>query len=56
MQVAAVSHYLDRLSFEMDRLPVVYDTQGRRLDAPLLDSEKEESPMNPVRERASHEQ
>ena len=55
LQVAAVSHYLDRLSFEMDRLPVVYDTQGRRLDAPS-DSEKEETPMNPVPERASHEQ
>ena len=55
LQVAAVSQYLDRLSFEMDRLPVVYDIQGRRLEAPL-DPKKEESPMNPVNERASHEQ
>jgi tRNA-dihydrouridine synthase B len=55
LQVAAVSQYLDRLSFEMDRLPVVYDTQGRRLEAPP-DPKKEESPMNPVNERASHEQ
>ena len=54
-QTAAVGQYLDQLSHQMDRLPVVYDTQGRRLDAPS-DSEKEETPMNPVPERASHEQ
>lgn len=54
-QTAAVGQYLDHLSHQMDRLPAAYDTQGRRLDAPL-DSEKEETPMNPLSERASHEQ
>ena len=54
-QTAAVGQYLDQLSHQMDRLPAAYDTQGRRLDAPL-DSEKEETPMNSLSERASHEQ
>ena len=54
-QTAAVGQYLDQLSHQMDRLPAAYDPQGRRLDAPL-DSEKEETPMNSLSERASHEQ